>query len=631
MARLVAGVLGIWLGLQTVRTFFAVIVWGLREHLPAAGLVAVVGLVVGAGLMAPVFRSKNSLAYLSVFLGLITVTRQCLDLPAERMALALAAAIVWMWWLYAWLRRDADSRRDGTPVALCIIAAFAADVVVHNALHGLDVLALGGAGPVLAITGVAVVFGLSSYLREGKTVPNRQEDFVLRRKGAGQPEPVKPAYPLVWSVWAPFCFLEMSLLANAGRVQVLGEIGLLQTTLLILGGLCLGALLPRWMAWLCPVAVGLLLVPSVTAEQRLGLLVAAQIGATAGLVAGLNQPGTGKSSGGWAWVAGPLLFFGLSFLFYCPPNYSWPPLWLVAALLIALGAWPWRNLNPSRAACPVWPALACFLVAFDAVIVSSLLAGEAETGLKAGQPVSLQEPTRLRVLTYNIHHGFDAHGMPAIEAQARYIERLDADLVALQEVGRGDSDNGGVDLVAYLKWRLPQYEVVFGSTSDELSGNVVLSRLPVQNSGTRLFPQRGDRLRRGLVWVEVPTTEGQLRFASTHLTVYSAAGREAQAGDLLDFWERRPFTIIAGDMNAGPEQSSMQRMREAGLVDAIDALAGMEQATSPALNPSTRIDYVWASPDLNAKTARIPRVTFSDHLPVETELQLRLPLRTGIA
>jgi endonuclease/exonuclease/phosphatase family metal-dependent hydrolase len=566
--------------------------------------------------------------YWATFLGLITVARQCLEVPPGRMLLALAGTIVWMWWLQAWLKRDETARNENSPVALCVIVAFAVDVAIHNALHGLDVLALAGAWPVIAVSGVAAVFGISSYLAEGKLTGRSGRDFVLRRGSETAPVTLS-GFPLAWSVWAPFCFLEMSLLANAGRVQVLGGIDLLPATLLILGGLCLGALLPRWMAWLCPLAVGLLLWSGGTnTEQKLLLLVVAQAGAVAGLVAGLERPARGRN--GWVWMAGPVAFFGLSFLFYCPPNYSWPPLWLIAAIFLAVAAWPQRVGRPVGGACPVWPALACFLVVFDGVIGCSLFAEDAPANM-AARPVPLQEPARLRVLTYNIHHGFDAHGMPAAEEQARYIERLEADLVALQEVGRGDSDNGGVDLVAYLKWRLPQYEVIFGSTSDELSGNVVLSRLPVQDSGVRLFPQRGDRLRRGLVWVEVPTTEGRLRFASTHLTVYSPAGREAQAGDLLDFWERRPFTIIAGDMNAGPEQPPMQRMREAGLVDVIEASAGVEQATSPALNPRTRIDYVWASPDLGAKTARIPRVTFSDHLPVETELQLRLPLRTGIA
>jgi endonuclease/exonuclease/phosphatase family metal-dependent hydrolase len=43
----------------------------------------------------------------------------------------------------------------------------------------------------------------------------------------------------------------------------------------------------------------------------------------------------------------------------------------------------------------------------------------------------------VRVLTYNLHFGFDVRGWSDLEAAARAIEATGADVVGLQEVSRG--------------------------------------------------------------------------------------------------------------------------------------------------------------------------------------------------
>ena len=56
-----------------------------------------------------------------------------------------------------------------------------------------------------------------------------------------------------------------------------------------------------------------------------------------------------------------------------------------------------------------------------------------------------EDPPRLRVLTYNIHHGQGTDGKFDYARLAEIIVKLRPDLVALQEVDRGTRRASGLD------------------------------------------------------------------------------------------------------------------------------------------------------------------------------------------
>ena len=53
----------------------------------------------------------------------------------------------------------------------------------------------------------------------------------------------------------------------------------------------------------------------------------------------------------------------------------------------------------------------------------------------------------VRVMTYNLHQGFDVNGRHGLEEMAKVIEAEDPDIVALEEVSRGWVANGSVDML----------------------------------------------------------------------------------------------------------------------------------------------------------------------------------------
>jgi endonuclease/exonuclease/phosphatase family metal-dependent hydrolase len=231
-------------------------------------------------------------------------------------------------------------------------------------------------------------------------------------------------------------------------------------------------------------------------------------------------------------------------------------------------------------------------------------------------------PARLKVLTYNIQHGFDPESVPVVQRLARFIESRDADVVALQEVGRAALVHGGSDLVTYLRWRLPRYQVVYGPTRD-LAGNVILSRYPVRNSGHVLLERQSDAAARGLTWATIATEAGEALLVSTHLDGFRSEDSSAETAELARFWAGRPRTLIGGDFNSVPGDRALEILTAASLVDLAAAAGAGGEGTFRRRGRSRRLDYVWGSPDVDALSAVVLPVPLSDHLPVEVTVRLR--------
>ena len=74
---------------------------------------------------------------------------------------------------------------------------------------------------------------------------------------------------------------------------------------------------------------------------------------------------------------------------------------------------------------------------------------------------------------------------------------------------------------------------------------------------------------------------------------------------------------MLGDFNAQPDHPEMRLIADAGFNDALVATgANVHGFTYPADAPSERIDYVWASPDLEIRDFSTHASLASDHLAV---------------
>lgn len=243
-----------------------------------------------------------------------------------------------------------------------------------------------------------------------------------------------------------------------------------------------------------------------------------------------------------------------------------------------------------------------------------------------GAYASGAELTRVRVLSYNIHHGEGGDGRLDLERIAALIVEAQVDVVALQEVDQATTRTGGVDQASELG-RLTGMRVFYGKAMDYQGGaygQALLSRWPLEETQVHRLSNPSAREPRIAVSALVRPPQGRaFRFVGTHLD----AGREdrdrwEQAGDLHQRFVDDPHPVIlVGDFNARPDSRVMERL----LAFWNDASAARPDLTVPAKNPTARIDYILLSPAPAWRvlsTQVLPEPVASDHRPVRADLEL---------
>jgi len=222
----------------------------------------------------------------------------------------------------------------------------------------------------------------------------------------------------------------------------------------------------------------------------------------------------------------------------------------------------------------------------------------------------------VRVMTYNLHQGFDVRGYLGMEALAKTIETGNADIVALQEVSRGWFIDGSVDMLTWLSQRL-NMPYIYGPVGDPLFGNAILSKYPVLEYKNELLPKGDVPLQRGFLWVKIDLGNNEELFMiATHLHHVDEDNhvRKPQIEAIVDYWGNHDETVILGDMNAKPHYPETQIYYNSGLLDTFNEAGTGNGFTYSSDNPDKRIDYIWISPDLAASDFVIPESTASDHL-----------------
>jgi endonuclease/exonuclease/phosphatase family metal-dependent hydrolase len=257
------------------------------------------------------------------------------------------------------------------------------------------------------------------------------------------------------------------------------------------------------------------------------------------------------------------------------------------------------------------------------LILAALLALQGCIAQKE-TPDEPSPPLRLRVMTYNIHHGRGADDAINLQRVADVINRANVDIVALQEVDVRTRRSGGVHQLAELA-RLTNMHARFGKGRDFEGGDygqAILSRRPIASLEVHSLPPANDADRRVAIDARIPGNARQpdVRIVGTHLHHVSEDFRAAQAKRLIEILGDDPTVILTGDFNAIPGSPTMNLL----LAHYADTMADTA-LTYPASQPVKKIDWVvlprssrWRVVEGRVIDERIA----SDHRPVIVELEL---------
>lgn len=243
-------------------------------------------------------------------------------------------------------------------------------------------------------------------------------------------------------------------------------------------------------------------------------------------------------------------------------------------------------------------------------------------------PAFADSPRRIRVLSYNIHHGEGTDGKIDLERIAKVIRSAEPDLVALQEVDRGVRRTAGADQPKELA-RLAEMKVIFERNITYQGGdygNAVLSRLPVKRHKNHALPSHYKGEQRGVLEVELelPDEKSPLLFLATHLD-YRPDDKErlASAKKIEELLADRPDTpaILAGDLNATPDSEVLKLFAKTWQVPKTTE----KTLTYPSQDPKKHIDYVLFRPANRWKVIEVrvlEETVASDHRPILIVLEL---------
>ena len=241
-------------------------------------------------------------------------------------------------------------------------------------------------------------------------------------------------------------------------------------------------------------------------------------------------------------------------------------------------------------------------------------------------------PASVRIATYNVHRCRGIDRRMSVERIAEVIASLDADIVAIQEILRGeDRDRPDADQVRYLA-RLLRYSFAFGETRKyrgKAFGNATLSRLPITHRENYDISWRR-RQRRGCLRTDVRTAAGEiLHVYNVHLGV-SMFERPHQVGRLLseqvlNLRTLRGPRLVMGDFNDWTRSVASTLM--GSNFESVDMHLLGRRRTYPGFFPVLHLDHFYFDSVLRLTACNVQRsrlaLVASDHLPLVAEFELR--------
>lgn len=241
----------------------------------------------------------------------------------------------------------------------------------------------------------------------------------------------------------------------------------------------------------------------------------------------------------------------------------------------------------------------------------------------------MSERPSLTVMTWNVHSciGIDRRFDP--ERVADFLTRVDADIVALQELGWHHRGRVGFDQFAYMAERTG-YGVHEGLTKNHERahyGNAILTRLPLVSLAHHDLC-RPLRIPRGAIEATFEVAGVPLRVVNVHLGL-DPWERRQQIDRLLPALDAEPTlpTILMGDTNEWRAESAAFRLLEHRLPHVAAPVSFHTRL------PRLRYDRIYLSrelalEDFGALASDEARFA-SDHLPVLARVRLPEPTATA--
>ena len=234
----------------------------------------------------------------------------------------------------------------------------------------------------------------------------------------------------------------------------------------------------------------------------------------------------------------------------------------------------------------------------------------------------------LSVVQWNLHIGIDMTFRWNLKTQADVLNRINADIVVLNEVDKNCRRTGYTDMTKVLSTltgtMFSQFSAARALPPEGLYGNAILSRHEMELVGAWLIPAPADESR-NMTLMKINTPVPFL-LAFTHLNY-----RDTPEENLIRMEAVRKIhelietnnpdglpAVLMGDFNCGPGSDPAKALEKKGWK--------MKKPipTFPSKRPDISIDHIFVRDNRVEVTERIPvdEKIASDHIPVINRLKI---------
>lgn len=243
-------------------------------------------------------------------------------------------------------------------------------------------------------------------------------------------------------------------------------------------------------------------------------------------------------------------------------------------------------------------------IIFFPILLSCMLLAVVVSVVAESAPETPQQPTSLRVLTYNLQQGYDEAGRRAYLEQLAVIRSFNPDIVGLQETDTARFSGGNGDLVRMIAQGLNMYTYYGPKTVAGTFGIALLSRYPLENPQTFYMYSIGEQT--AAISAEIEVNGTRYNVVVTHL---GNGGPIIQQEQVLEGLQGMENVIAMGDFNFRPDTEQYALSRQT--YESAWELAG--PAFTPGLDTTDLIDHVFVSPGVNVSSAEYILSPVSDH------------------
>lgn len=244
---------------------------------------------------------------------------------------------------------------------------------------------------------------------------------------------------------------------------------------------------------------------------------------------------------------------------------------------------------------------------------------------------------KLSILQWNIWYKED------IQRVAKLLLEHNADVVCLQELTLNNKDQVKGNAPEYIAEKLGfnvYYKQIDLPGKDIKLANGIFSRYPITDTRStwinRYTGEGGYHDEdRALIEADLDVNGEKITIATTHMSYtrrFQITDRKKAETDLLirQVSKYKECFVLTGDLNAPPDSYVIQQLEDVvGLKNSSPDYSEPSWTTKPFKDGDFeetklvwRLDYVFATPDIEVASSKIINTGVSDHLPVLTEISL---------